>query len=427
MSPKGSVTGWKYGALALLFMSLSVQPVPALAQPQIPNGYQLMTHPGITGGHLVATRPGTGSATALLARALKEVGGFFQWGPEAVGGFRDDADRRAEVFFRADLQRSPVGGIAYAIVGGGTGYTGFVFDSPQTIRQTLPRLMQLSGPAAGAPVPPALNWRDTPFPDGSGSMKIPDGWVITFAQKGMASAEGPHGVIERGIWTPVYTRAAAAQMPGIGGMPMPGPVFDPIDPVTALQEHTAYLNMANQQRGIPTRRILRLVEAAPAPPVPGYSQAAYIDYEYEMSGRRYRCIQYVMLGNVSVAGSWILYTTYVASPSETFSQNLPILLQIWGSSRTAQHVLQERIENAMQSLREAGEIYRQATGGQDRAQQRMHDKWIEVIRGTRILEDSLTGDRRSVNLAWSKDIVRKLNDFEGYDRYREIPLWQLNQ
>ncbi|MEJ2725227.1 MAG: hypothetical protein P8175_11415 [Deltaproteobacteria bacterium] len=57
----------------------------------------------------------------------------------------------------------------------------------------------------------------------------------------------------------------------------------------------------------------------------------------------------------------------------------------------------------------------------------MHDKWIEVIRGTRILEDSLTGDRRSVNLAWSKDIVRKLNDFEGYDRYREIPLWQLNQ
>ena len=418
---------WKYRAVMFCFFFISIEAVPTSAQQQVPHGYQLLTDPGVTGGHLVATRPGTGSATALLAQALKEVIGFFQWGPEAVGGFRDDGDRRAEVLFRANLQGSLVGGIAYAIVAEGNGYTGFVFDSPQTIRRTLPRLMQLSGSARGSPSPPSLNWRDTPFPDGSGWMRIPDGWVITFAQKGMASAEGPQGVIERGIWTTVYTRAAAAQLPRIGGMPMPGPVFDPIDPVTAMQEHITYLNIANQQQGMPTRRILRLVEAAPAPLVPGYSQAAYIDYEYEMSGRRYRCIQYVMLGNVSVAGTWIFYTTYVASPCETFSQNLPILLEIWGSSRTAQHVLQERIENAMQSLREAGEIYRQATTGHDRAQQRMHDKWIEVIRGTRILEDSLTGDRHSVNLAWSSDIVRTLNDFEGYNRYREIPLWQLNQ
>jgi len=135
----------------------------------------------------------------------------------------------------------------------------------------------------------------------------------------------------------------------------------------------------------------------------------------------------VMLGNVSAAGTWVFYTTYVASPSETFSQNLPVLLQIWGSSRTAQHVLQERIENAMQSLREAGEIYRQATGTRETAQQRMHDKWTEVFQGTRIVEDSLTGDRGSVNLAWSKDIVRRLNEAEGHNRYREIPLWQLNQ
>ncbi len=417
----------KYGVLVLFFLSLLVGAVPTSAQQQIPHGYRLLTDPKVSGAHLFASRPGTGSATGLLSQALREVRVSFQWGPEAVGGFRDAEDRRAEVMFRAGLHGSPVGGIAYAIVGDGTGKSGFVFDSPQTIRRTLPRLMQLSGGKKAAIAPPALNWRDTPFPDGSGWMSLPDGWVITFAQKGMASAQGPHGVIERGIWTPVYTRAAAAQLPSISGMPYSGPVFDPVDPVTALQEHASYLNRVNQQQGLPTRRILRLVEAVPAPTVPGYSQAAYIDYEYEMSGRRYRCIQYAMLGNVSVAGTWIFYTTYIASPSETFPQNLPILLKIWGSSRTAQHVLQERIENAMQSLREAGEIFRQATGRQERAQQRIHDKWTEVIRGTRILEDSVTGDRRDVNLAWSTDIVRKLNDFEGYDRYREIPLWKLNQ
>ena len=361
---------WKYGALVFYFLSLSVGVATSLAQQQIPYGYQLLTDPAVTGGHLVATRPGTGSATGLLAKALKEVAGFFQPGPVAIGGFRDAEDRRVEVFFRAELHGSPIAGIAYAIVGGGTGNTGFVFDSCQTIRRTLPRLIQLSGSAGGAPAPPALNWRDTPFPDGSGSMRLPDGWVITFAQKGMASAQGPHGMIERGIWTPVYTRAAAAQLPSIGGMPLPGPVFDPTDPVNALQAHTLYLNTVNQQRGIAPRRILRLVEAAPMPPVPGYSQAACIDYEYESSGRRYRCIQYVMLGNVSVAGTWIFYTTYVASPSERFPQNLPVLLEIWGSSRTAQHVIRERVENAMQSLREAGEIYRQATGSRGRAPNR---------------------------------------------------------
>jgi hypothetical protein len=420
---------WKCGVIVLFFLSLFVGAVAAVAQQQVPQGYQLLTDPQVTGGHLVATRSGSGSATGLLGLALKEVRGFFDRGPEAVAGFQDAEDRRAEVLFRAGLSGSPIGGIAYANVGGGTGTTGFVFDSPQTLRRTLPRLMQLYGGGGGAPAPaaPALNWRETPFPDGSGSMRIPDGWVITFAQKGMASAEGPHGVIERGIWTPVYTRAAAAQMSSTAGMPVPGPVFDPTDPVTALQAHMAFLNAANQQRGGPTRRMLRLVEAAPAPVVPGYSQAAYVDYEYEMSGRRYRCIQYVMLGNVSPAGTWVFYTTYVASPSETFAQNLPVLLQIWGSSRTAQHVLQERIENAMQSLREAGDIYRQATGSRERAQQRMHDKWTEVFRGSRIVEDSLTGDRGSANLAWSKDIVRKLNEAEGYNRYREIPLWQLNQ
>ena len=417
---------WKPMTFALFFAWLSTGLVPATAQQQVPRGYQLLTDPAVSGGHLVATRPGTGSATSLLAQSFKEVALFFQQGPEAVAGFRDGLDQRAEVLFRAGLHGSPVGGIAYAVVGSGTGKSGFVFDSPQTLGRTLPRLLQLSGDP-GAVAPSDLNWRDTPFPDGSGWMRLPEGWTITFAQKGMASAQGPHGVIERGVWTPVYTRAAATQLPNTGGMPLSLPVFDPIDPITALQEHTVYLNMVNQRQGLAPRQILRLVESAPASPVPGYSQAAYIDYEYETAGKHYRCLQFVMLGNVNPTGNWIFYTTYVASPAESFPRNLPVLIQIWGSSRTAQHVLQERINEAVQNLRAAGDICRQAGLDREKTQQKAHDKWTEVFRGTRILEDSLTGERNSVNLAWSADIVRKLNEAEGSDRYREIPLWQLNQ
>jgi hypothetical protein len=187
------------------------------------------------------------------------------------------------------------------------------------------------------------------------------------------------------------------------------------------------MNSANQQRGIAPRRILRLVEVAPAPPVPGYSQAAYIDYEYEMSGKRYRGIQYVMLGDIGPTGIWVLYTTYVASPSETFPQNLPVLIEIWGSARTSRGEIIARLDEAMNNLREAGEIYRQASGNRQVTQQRTHYKWIEAIQGTRIVEDSLTGEQGDVNLGWSKEIVQRMNQAEGHERYREIPLWQLNR
>ena len=196
--------------LALLLWILLAGPGLAQAQQAVP-GYQLLTDPQVTGGHLIATRPGTGSATALLVQALKEVTGFFDGRPQAVGGARDGADQRAEVVFRATLHGSPVGGIAYAMVGGGTGTAGFVFDSPQTIRQSLPRLMQLAGGGAGPAPAPALNWREVMYPDGSGSMRLPEGWVISMSHKGMAAANGPHGMVESGIWSPVYTRAAAAQ------------------------------------------------------------------------------------------------------------------------------------------------------------------------------------------------------------------------
>jgi hypothetical protein len=124
---------------------------------------------------------------------------------------------------------------------------------------------------------------------------------------------------------------------------------------------------------------------------------------------------------------WIFVLSYVASRVESFAQNLPILMEIWGSAKTAQWVYTERLENAMRSLREAGQIWEQTTANRQRAEQRMHDKWTEVFRGTRIVEDTETGRRTDVNLGWSTEIVRRLNQSEGYERYREIPLWELNQ
>jgi hypothetical protein len=44
----------------------------AASQLQAPTGYQLLTDPQVTGGHLVATRQGSGSATTLLGIASRK-------------------------------------------------------------------------------------------------------------------------------------------------------------------------------------------------------------------------------------------------------------------------------------------------------------------------------------------------------------------
>ena len=421
----------------VLFIALAAVLVevasPLHAQQGPAQGYQFLTDPHGGGGVLVSRRAGTGSATALLRQALAEVASFFDGRrPSSVGGFRDAGDQRAEVAFRATLRGAPVAGVAYAVVGGGTGTSGMAFDHPQMLGQSLPRLLQLAGGGAGATTGTGLNWRETAFPDGSGWIRLPEGWQVTFAQKGMITATGPHGVVERGVHVQVYTRAAAqsaTQVWSYLGVPMPfSPlVADPTDPVSVIQALTPQLNVVYQQVGVPTERILRVIEVAPGVPASGFAQSAFIDYELEAGGVRCRRLALVMLGGLFSDGTWLYYTSHMTSRADTFAQNLPILMEILSSARTAQWVIQEAFDKALDSLREIGEIHRQVHANRERAQQRIHDKWTEVIRGTRIVEDTDTGRRSDVNLGWSTEIVRRLNQSEGYERYREIPLWELNQ
>ncbi|HWZ62398.1 MAG TPA: hypothetical protein VNX02_05205 [Steroidobacteraceae bacterium] len=49
------------------------------------------------------------------------------------------------------------------------------------------------GGAAGAAATPAAALHQTPFPDGSGSIGLPDGWAITGAHAGEVIAKGPSG------------------------------------------------------------------------------------------------------------------------------------------------------------------------------------------------------------------------------------------
>jgi len=403
----------------------------AFAQQGLPPGYRLLTDPQVSGGVLVAQKPGH-AATAVLGQALGEVTPFFDRRPVVFSAFADMQNQRAEAGFQGTIQRAPVHGVAFVRVIAGLATVGLAFDSPQTVVRTLPRLMQLAAPLvgpSGQDPTSALNWHIAPFPDGSGQMELPDGWRYTFAQKGMVAAMGPQGIIERAVATRVMSRAGAAKVAAMyPTLPWPGPVLDPTDPVSAFVEYRNQTAAGMARRsGQPPDRLLRVIEALPvALQAPGLAQAAYIDYEVQTPEGVWRGLTLVILGSIMSDGSWLFYHTYVSSPAHSFAQNLPVLVRIWNSALTAQHVIQERLDNALNSLREAGEIWRQTTQNRQQAEQRMADNWTEAFRGTRVIEDTRTGTRADVPLGYSAEIVDRLNR-QSPGRYREIPLRELNR
>jgi hypothetical protein len=417
--------------LFLLFVFPLVLCDQGFPQAGVPPGYQLLTDPQMSGGLLITQRKGVTAATPLLRHGFTEVATFFDGRPRVMGGVRDASDQQAEAGFQATIQRAPVTGVVIATVGAEIGTVGFAFDSPQTIARTLPRLLQLGGSPGGSlqghcPSFP-VNWKVVPYPDGSGQMQLPEGWRITGASKGMVSADGPHGSVARGLHFDMMTRAGAASLYASGLVHGPSYlVADPTDPVTVLQMRWANTSAVMQQRGLPPTRISRIIEAAPQPvPQAGWS-TTLIDLEYEYKGLLYRTISQLILGPVRMDGTYLSYESFVTARTECFGQNLPTLIRILDSAQTASHVVWGRLESAMNSLRQAGEIYWQMIQNRNQAQDRMHANWTEAFRGTRIVEDTRTGRWQDVDLAYSADTVRRLNEREGSPRYREIPLRDLN-
>ena len=416
--------------LCLLFVLSLALCDQGFSQQGVPPGYQLLTDPQTSGGLLIAQRQGVTAATPLLIYAFNEAATYFDGRPRATGGARDaHHDQQAEAGFQATIRRAPVAGVAIATVRGGVGTVGFAFDSPHTIARTLPRLLQLGGSPAGSPQggcpPPPVNWHAESYPDGSGQIQLPEGWRITGAYKGAVSAEGPHGKINR-FHAFVMTRAAAAQTAQlIPGAAPPLPVADPTDPATVLVAVWSHLSAAIQQQGLPPFRITRIVKIEPQPPIQGFLYTAFVELELETQGAIYYNRSLVNIGT-PMAGNFLHYESNVAARTECFAQNYATLMKILNSAQTAGHVVRERLDNARRSSQEASDIMWQTIQNRNRSQDRAHANWTEAFRGTRIVEDTRTGQWRDVDLAYSADTVRRLNEREGYPRYREIPLRDLN-
>ena len=423
--------------LAILVSLAATSPASSL---QPPPGYQFFSDPSrVSGGVLVAKPQGVAGATQALNQGFRDAARFFDRRPEVLGGFTDTRNQYAEAPFRATIGQAPLIGVAFAVIEGGSATLALAFDAPNTFLQVAPRLLQLAGlaPTSGNCPPPGDGWQMVPYPDGSGQMMLPAGWRITSANMGAAEAGGPHGYVAAAMWFQAVTRAGAAQKLAAQqqysnylGVQLPQAqlmVVDPTDPGSALIGIRMHLAPMVRQAGAGDYRNFRLLRVDRTPvQAMGFAQAGMVHHEFQENGLPRQGLSYVMLSNVDYDGGWLYWETGVSGPVDCFAHNLPTLLQIAGSAQTADHVLQARIKSAVDSINAIGDMQYRGYRRDQTRRDASFGGWRENFMGVRVVEDSRTGTRSTVDHGHSTELVQKLNQ-QDPGRYREIPLRELNQ
>jgi hypothetical protein len=393
-------------------------------------GYDLLASAG-TGRALFAQKPGIRSAKEGVLSALRDLRQLYDGKPEVSGGFGDTNDKQCQGSFTAREKGQQVKGTVLCGVGENGAAITIVYDRADAPPAEVAALL-------GA-LPSPAKWVTHPLPAGSGTIQLPSDWKIKQStQLGTVIAEGPQGqLVGLGVGAEVVDPRSfiAAQVRANGSML----VAPSTDPVTALRNLAPQLSNMSVRAGGPPIQLNRILTNAPAQAqIPG-GQAAWITCSLTKgTGRNAVQEREIALLECYPVGqlAWGLYTSYACGPEATFDRDLPVMVRIaqsWklndqavtSNSRQmidAQNRRFAAFEDSMKAKNQAFDSYMQSVRNAERVRERSNADFDEIIRGYRTVEDTQTGDRTDVDLGWSKEIVDKLNEKEGFNRYKEIPL-----
>jgi hypothetical protein len=421
---------------------VNAQPRPVAAGLPLPSGkdggklpasYSVLSSQGEA--WLVATHQRGGAALAALRETVRGLAQYFDQPPRVTGGFAGRTDQQAQIVFETRLQDMPTLGVALAAVAEGQREAGVcvIFGKPEAVRGGFAELQRkavalLARPPtrAGEPAP----WRSERIPDGSGTLRLAEGWRIASASKAMVTVRGPgNQEVMLGIWMPVHTpdaeRSFNEQQAGLGLLPRGSGalVAAMATPAKAIQDLMPQLSRLAANSGAPAISNITILEEKPAPSLTGSSAFVLWDCDRTSGGTaaRWRALSQATLGAVG-PGQWVFYVSQAAAPRDSFEKDLPVMVQIWSSWRIEDRVLQERLAAAAKSQQRTTEVIRETHDNLDQARTRALADWAEVIRGYRTAEDTRTGERTQVDLGWSREIVEHLNEQAGSEIYREVPL-----
>jgi hypothetical protein len=406
----------------------SQPPVQAQAQVQprgarqLPQGFSVTARSGASGQALTATFQGGRSARAAFSGIFKSIYPYFDSPPSLSAAVSDRQDQEVQGFFRAVYQGVPVRGLMLVTTANGVGHAGLLFDREDTFGRsysTLSRQMIGSFPAerggdgggtVAAPrkVPPL---QKVQLSDGSGWIGLAPGYRMTGAFKGTVDVVGPDGAI-LGLGSPnnVFVNPIGGVAPNM----MNGPYRDPVRALPNFLDVS--FNRALSRR----EATLKIIETSPQQMAGG--QAAYIAYELSTAKLHYRYFGYFQCRPIDNT-MWLFFASYVGAPVNVFPREFPIMLAIWQSWGISDALIRERMNAALQSMRDTFKIYQGVHDNQVRAGENAAAGWSQVIRGVTSIEDVVTKRRGDVDTRSVDDVLKVLN--RDGDNYRQVPFNEL--
>jgi hypothetical protein len=313
----------------------------------------------------------------------------------------------------------------------------------------------LANVVAGIIKPAEVQMEAYSFPDGTGSIGLPEGWK-TNAQTSIhgVSIQGPadqsvtigHGLE---VCTPdsmvVQTQLRMAAQAQQMRMPPPPPLkifIAPYSgPLDALKNIVPQLNQMSRRAGGPGITLDQVLESQTAKANFLSGQAALVYYAVTRTTagnaqhrRALARMETYPIGGPR-SGTWGIYWTELAAPDATFDQDLPVMLAITHSQKENAGAIQaatnreiaasnQRTAAALQANAErqkAFDGYLQSVQHNQLIMNRSTDNFDEIIRGERTVQDTQTGERHSVDLGHVDAIVDELNKSDP-GRYVQVPL-----
>lgn len=363
-------------------------------------------HRGEDGSGVIAGDFPPGLAPAeLLGAVLRSGESPFQGDPRLVGAATTPDGKQLQALLLGSASQGAISAVLWAFEESGRGRLYLSWRGAKSGWPVIPRGEE------GELIPMSL-------PDGSGILKLPQGWRITGGQKGMVSAEGPGGGVDLGIWSPVWTPEASLQAAAATGVS--APLTAPYGDVgRALEAILPQLSALSQSLGQPATELDRILERVPAEWPNGIAEFVHYRWFRVTGGQREPILSLgliVMMPNVD--GTWTWYSSTVSSPEATFGRNLPLLLRIWTEWKVDDAVFKERLDRALASMNEAGRLMRESDDYRRTVMDKANRAWDEVIRGVQPTLDTRTGEVHPMDPAAVDRAVEYLNRQEGFPRWK---------
>jgi len=404
--------------------------------------------------------PASTTARAAVRATVPDLTRYFGAPPKLIAAYQDQNDQKsAYVFFSEQLAGQPVNGLAVLQVQDQGTTELIVYCQANAPKGELGKLLaqpsaaatQAAAPAAtvqAAAVPVAaapVSLHTYTFSDNTGSVGLADGWTCNAQDIAGASIAGPADQtisIDAGgqVLTPNGQTFRVQQMTRTLGNTPVGP-YSP-DPATALKNLFTAISQVMQRNGRPTSTVDQILQVQPVavdPAVPD-GHAAFIIFDSTKTtqgvSKKYRSAIQISVYTLNQGqDSWGYFATEMTAPQETFQQDYPVMLAQFNSLKENSEVIQKNGAQGLATMKSSFAQAAQQVGRQEAAMNqqlgdmnrqelasdRNFDNFDEIIRGTRTVVDTQTGQQADADLSNVNQVVDALNEGDP-GRYKAIPL-----